>query len=298
MLASRHNHIKSLILMIWMVLLSAFTVVLGSVPMRVLLKANGRAAFILTQSLIILGCWVIGWKPVAMTLMALSIMTFVFGEMEERRKNFFLSASAATLSGLAAIGGIFFAWSQKIGNSWQTVLNEKMDAFLSQLESSGVTLKEGITAHELLVQVPSVVVIALALALFFSLIMEERSLRWMGKFKNKTWNLVFFKAPDSFIWVFIFSMAGSFLELNIEVIKGISLNTFNVSLIVFFFQGIAVIYFYFKKYRVGLFGRLLAILFVFGQPLGMLVVSLLGVVDYWAEFRTRSSAPKKKLSGF
>lgn len=286
----RQNQIKSVILVVWMVLLSAFTVVLGSVPMRALLKVNGKNAFVMFQSLLVLVLWMAGWHSVSLTLLALSLMTLVYSEMEAKNIGYFLSGLAAVGSSAGMLAILFAVWTQQAGEEWLTVLQAKMGDLLAQLEKSGVVLSESLTVNELLIQIPSVAIIALAMALFFALAMEERSMRWLGVYRKPERSLLQFKAPDYFIWIFVSSMAGSFIQLDMEVLRAISVNFFNASLVVFFFQGIAVIYYFFDRFKVGFWGRLLSILLIFGQPLGMMGVSFVGVMDFWAEFRNR---PKK-----
>jgi uncharacterized protein YybS (DUF2232 family) len=75
----------------------------------------------------------------------------------------------------------------------------------------------------------------------------------------------------------------------------ISLNVFNVCSVIYFFQGLAVLGKYFEIFKVGFFWRFMWVLLLAVQL--PILMSLLGLVDYWADFRkmfTKRSAEIKK----
>jgi hypothetical protein len=62
-------------------------------------------------------------------------------------------------------------------------------------------------------------------------------------------------------------------------------NVFNVALILYFFQGLAVTEVFLLAMRAGLFFRLFTYFILIGQL--FFVVSAIGVIDFWVDFRRR-----------
>ena len=91
------------------------------------------------------------------------------------------------------------------------------------------------------------------------------------------------KAPDYLVWVLI--GCGGFLMLPGSTLKIIGINGLLVLLMIYFFQGIAIVSFFFEKKQ---FPRLLRIFFyslIAIQQIILLVVIGLGLFDMWLNFR-------------
>jgi uncharacterized protein YybS (DUF2232 family) len=91
------------------------------------------------------------------------------------------------------------------------------------------------------------------------------------------------KAPDSLVWVLI--GCGGLLMLPGSTLKIIGVNGLLVLLMIYFFQGIAIVSFFFEKKQ---FPRLLRIFFyslIAIQQIVLLVVIGLGLFDIWLNFR-------------
>lgn len=92
------------------------------------------------------------------------------------------------------------------------------------------------------------------------------------------------KSPELLVWGFI---GAGFCALVFEDgwIKMLSLNLFLVSLVFYFFQGLAIIAYYFHHKNVPVFLRGLGYALIFLEQVIMLIVVGLGLFDLWGDFR-------------
>jgi hypothetical protein len=97
------------------------------------------------------------------------------------------------------------------------------------------------------------------------------------------------RMPDVCIWIFIASLLFAFGGFGNKALHAVAVNAMNVTLVLFFFQGTAVTMRFFAKIRMGWFWQtvfmVLIVLHLF------LFVSLVGLLDYWFDFRTRFAKP-------
>jgi len=116
-----------------------------------------------------------------------------------------------------------------------------------------------------------------------NLLMARSLLKRRGLFFPAFGALNLWKAPDYLVWVLI--GCGGFLMLPGGTLKVIGINGLLVLLMVYFFQGIAIVSFFFEKKQ---FPRLLRIFFyslIAIQQIVLLVVIGLGLFDMWLNFR-------------
>ena len=101
------------------------------------------------------------------------------------------------------------------------------------------------------------------------------------------------RLPDSFVWVALVTAAGNFLEVKPEWLKIASSNAFNIAVMLYFFQGLAVVVSFMNSKKVTAFWRMLAYLLIFTQL--FLAVAFLGFVDLWMGFRNRGKTNKSPV---
>ena len=97
------------------------------------------------------------------------------------------------------------------------------------------------------------------------------------------------KAPDFLVWVVIAGIA--MVLIPSTALKVLGVNCLVVLMTVYFFQGIAVMAFYFEKKGIPRFLRGLIYAFIAIQQFLLLVVVGLGFFDVWANFRRIDDAP-------
>lgn len=102
-------------------------------------------------------------------------------------------------------------------------------------------------------------------------------------------NLSIWQTPDAMVWVVAASIA--LLLLPSQTMKLISLNALVVLVVIYFFQGIAVVSFYFEKKEIPLVFRLLVYAVIAVQQFLLLIVAAVGFLDVWADFRRLGASP-------
>jgi uncharacterized protein YybS (DUF2232 family) len=98
---------------------------------------------------------------------------------------------------------------------------------------------------------------------------------------------MWFRAPDACVWMMIVAILGAFLKHDFSEIKVVSTNLLNVLVVVYFFQGLAIVSYVFEALKVSPLWRGIWYLLILVQL--FLMVSLVGFVDFWLEFRERLS---------
>lgn len=171
-------------------------------------------------------------------------------------------------------------------------LKENLEASLKLYEKTGLFQEDMEIIRE---QVPQIIetilqiMPALAFAGFVTVILMNliflyRRFPDHHSFFASSGDLREWKSPDPLIWYFILS--GFFLFFpRWGMLKILALNLFLVIAVFYFFQGLAIVAYYFHCKKVPFFLRSLAyILIVFQQVFTLFVVGL-GLFDLWGDFR-------------
>ena len=93
-----------------------------------------------------------------------------------------------------------------------------------------------------------------------------------------------FRNPDQLIWVLI--AAGFTLLINDVLVTKVALNILLVTLSLYFIQGLSITAFFFKKFPVSGFLKILFYVMMLIQPYLTVVVAAFGIIDLWCDFRT------------
>ena len=131
--------------------------------------------------------------------------------------------------------------------------------------------------------IPAMVTASFLMVTWSNLLIARPLLTRRGLFFPAFGALNLWKAPDYLVWVLI--GCGGLLMLPGSMLKIIGINGLLVLLMIYFFQGIAIVSFFFEKKQ---FPRMLRIFFyslIAIQQIILLVVIGLGVFDMWLNFR-------------
>lgn len=288
--------LRHLVLVMWSVLLTALTGIAGAAPLRAMKKSFGRLAY----ALIVVGMsdlfWVIGAKPLAVIYFGIAFTIAFLDEFEDVGLSLFTTVMVSALVGSAVFVGSAGIWLKSQSLAWLPFMNAQAQSLIEQFDSI-LGQPTGLTPQILVTQSPSLLVVLLVAAGFIALGLGRQFYlpeTPVGRLEKK---LKSFYNPSFLVWVIIFSLVGTFGKLPYELGEVISKNLFNISAVFYFFQGIAVINFHFDHFKVGTFWRMLWWFFIVLQL--SLVVSVVGLVDFWADFRsrlTKKSVPMKNNS--
>jgi len=101
----------------------------------------------------------------------------------------------------------------------------------------------------------------------------------------------FWKLPEKFVWIFILSAILVVMQMEPGITIGI--NILMVSTLMYCFQGMAIMLFYFSKWSVPLFLRTLIYVLLFFQTFGVILLGILGVADVWTDIRRLNSSEQE-----
>lgn len=131
--------------------------------------------------------------------------------------------------------------------------------------------------------VPAMVTASFLLVTWTNLIMAKPFLKRRGLFYPNFGTLNLWKSPDWLIWVLI--GCGGLILMPGTTLKVMGLNGLLVLLLIYFFQGIAIVSFFFEKKKLPRLLRIFLYSLVAIQQVVLLVIIGLGIFDMWLNFR-------------
>ncbi len=278
-------------------ILTVSTVILAPLPLMLLRRNKGRGSFAVGA---VIACSILFWftSPVTVGAFLVAVLlTAVFSECENQN----IGYSSAVFVSLMVICGLGIL---STGYAVEHFGFEPIEFFRSQVYGavSQLTLPAGVTVDRdaLLNQVPSGIVILIVFTIWLNSILVgrlEKLLGWKAPgqthiFKSK--ELRKWKLPDATVWLALSSVAGSFFDIQPVWMHWVATNTFNVVVMLYFFQGLAIVVDLFAIKKVAPFWRTIAYLFIFSQL--FLMVAFLGFVDLWLTFRDRAKPKESTIA--
>jgi len=256
-------------------------------------RKNGTA---ITLFSLILVC-ILSWESLFDTFcfFGLIFVGYVMGESFERKisveKTILYSAGAV----LGAFGlGLFFYSVQSgtgivqlvtghVGRNLELSLKLYEDMGISKESTRIFTENFDRILHDMVRLIPSMIV-ALTLFIVWVNLLFSRSLLMISRlFYADFGSLNRWKAPEPLVWAVI--GCGLMLLLPSGGLKLIGLNGLIAVMPIYFFQGIAVVSFYFEKKRLPRFVKIFVYTFIAIQQILLFVVIGLGFFDMWLNFR-------------
>jgi hypothetical protein len=209
--------------------------------------------------------------------------------MELERKGLRWTASAAI--GII-LGSLFFVGAalinlEKLGAHNLAAAETLVKQFITDnvlAMNPGLQLDAG-----LLVQlIPSAVVILLVVALGVGLIFERRVFSWLNLPRERVASqlkLLEFRIPDFVIWIAMIAFLLTMENFNVKALEILGMNIVNVVTFLYFFQGLAILEVSLRSFKAGALVRAAIYIILVGQLFP--VVSAVGLIDYWVDFRKR-----------
>lgn len=235
-----------------------------------------------------------GFLMIAFLLFSLWISVGVYQEFEERGHGTLWAAAGSVILG----SSVLFFGPMLLGPIFGIDITEVLKASISEMAkqfSGGKSLSDlGVSPDSVIAVIPSTVIILQMAGLAFALMLGRRAAVLTGVRLERVaseMRLLEFRVPDFLIWITMLSFLLSFTLAKQSLEASIAVNVFAVMMGLYFFQGLAVMEVGFLVYRVGNFVRLLIYFFIVGQLLPLL--SVVGVIDYWIDFRKRMRKAKQ-----
>lgn len=272
--------------------LTLLTPFLGAPFLRILQNVYGSAAYwlmgVVATAVVALG------MPGTMALLAASVWLCIglFGEFEKRGHGRFwagmLAIAVATLLSWLAPGVLKNQFGVDVGPG----VEESLQALVKQIENNPEQKAwmetMGFQNEALLGQVPSMLALVYLICLAFALMLAQRiAAVFRVRYERiaGTPRLLEFRVPDGVSVVLILSFLFSFLKIDVPGVNTVALNLLQFLVGLYFFQGLAVLETSFLLLRIDPILKLIVYIFIVAQLFFLL--SLVGLADFWLDFRKR-----------
>lgn len=274
---------RPFILLLWSLLLTALTGVMGLAPLRAFRYIVGALPFFFITLVTASIFWTLKIPSMAVGFFILSIMTFMMVEAEEGGFTHVGSAAVAVLGGALITAFGFLMWVRTLGPDWLKLAKNKFEIQANAILELSQASATKISAADLFAQTPSIVICSLIIAAALGLVFEKPIFSWAKIAKSKGKSLTSLKLPDFLIWTTIVGLLLAYVDMGQPLAQGLGSNILNVCAVTYFFQGLAILCKYFEVFRVtGFWKALWLVLFVTQL---FFVLSLVGFIDFWIDFR-------------
>lgn len=236
-----------------------------------------------------------GWMLFDLLLLSELILGFMLGELIDAKVSIEKTVAVACCTVLAFMGAVLLIWAFVAGTSvydlasgYVTILLEKQVDFWKKLGMPSEFLRMFVDSLDIIRdRVISILPGCLAAAFLFlswiSLLMARAYFRRSGMIFPDYGPLTHWKAPEILVWGVI--VCGVMWLLPVSGLKIIGRNGTILFLTVFFFEGIAVVAFFFEKKQFPGIVRVFFYSLIMLQQLILLLVVGLGLFDVWLNFR-------------
>lgn len=279
-------------------LLSSTTLVFGAMPLLWLRRSTHGLVYIAWCTItLLLGVQLMGfeiWIPFLLN----GILVFLFVLFESYWVDLLTISSFSVLLTGAIAFFVMTIWLEYKGLSITAIFRVKAEEFAAQVAQLQPSVK--LDVDSLLPQIPSAFLILLALGLWIALLSESPWLPTQKMTKSlRISKLQSLRVPDAYIWIFLGSVVFAFsdfkLTFDTTVLQKVAVNILYISVILYFFQGVAIIGTFFRWQKMGQVWQLLAYVIFITQL--FLAVSFLGLIDFWLDFRGRMVKKSARPTG-
>ncbi len=268
-------------------LTTAIASLVGAIVLKIFRSVHGAWVYWISGLTITGMLLVVQQSPLAAVVVSTWLCVGIYHEFEIRgRATFWIAGLSTSLATAAMILlPIVFGWAT--GRDFISEFQGLIQQNLQELQKARVLNPEALNVSAVFAILPGILWALQILNLAFSIIFATRLGQVMGFKINKASHalrLYEFRVPEVLIWVFLLCAALVLLK-NQPLLKNVGINGLIVFATAYFFHGLAIAEVGFVLFRWGFFLRLAFYLLLVGQL--PFVLSGLGVVDYWLNFRER-----------
>ncbi len=278
--------IRYLFLLSLSTVLAPTTVLFGGLPMRVLWRGFGRRAYwagLLAVSALMIAS---GGFSAGIMILSLAVLIGVYCEVEDHGSSTFSAGLVSILASLGVGGIAVGGWLYQSHTGLMKELRAAVDPMTAQVAQLNPSLH--VTTDSIVQGLPSGTLVMLMLTLSLAAICEP-GLVSLFKLRRANYliraKLTQFQAPDFVVWILIGSAFAAFFKHGQAAVAYGATQALYVLATIYFFQGLAVVVQAFRAFRVSPFWQILWYTMIVLQL--FLFVSVLGLVDYWLDFRLR-----------
>ncbi len=224
----------------------------------------------------------------------LFIMGFSLGELLESQfsieKIMLISCALVFLGGTLSLILFSVASGQNLFAGFSQAVVNNRDFLLQLYQSMGMPAENIPVFTRLLDEIqkivirilPALIITTTLFVIWINLLLarsllKSRPMQYPAYGKLNLW-----QAPEYFVWGVI--GCGLLLLIPDKFCKTFGLNGLMTLMVIYFFQGIAIVSFFFEKKRIPRFAKIMLYTLIAFQEI-MLVVIVIGFFDVWANFR-------------
>lgn len=225
----------------------------------------------------------------------LLLLGFVLSELIELdlsiEKTILFACSSVIVTGIVSLifysnlsdKGIYALVSEYVTKNLELTLELYKNMGVSQDSIQMISNSMQNIQYVLVRMIPALVIASTFFVSWTSLLVSKPLLLNRDLFYPAFGSLNLWKAPESLVWTII--GCGLLLLLPSKAFKIIGLNGILILMTIYFFQGIAIVSFYFEKKRFPRILRFILYSLIALQQIILLVVIGLGFFDMWLNFR-------------
>jgi len=225
----------------------------------------------------------------------LLLVGFILGELLESR--FSIDKTMLYACGVILIGGIVSLFVYRITSgidlisilSQYVAQNIELSLVLYQslgMPEESLRLIQGSLdniQYILVSIIPGLTITSTLLVIWINILLSKVALKGKFPFHPDYEKLNQWQAPDYLVWALI--GCGLLMLFPAGVTRMISLNIILILMTIYFFQGMAIVSFYFEKKQIPRLFRILLYTLIALQQLALIAVIGIGLFDMWVNFR-------------
>lgn len=219
----------------------------------------------------------------------------VLGECLERHMSIqkTMGLTTALAAGSACVAIMAFSLSR--GQNVSAIMTDYMNQSLSVAKqlSPELGLDQDMTQKlisAMMIIMPGMFMVSFITTLWFNILTIRKLLKRKGITIKSIEHLNLYKAPDMLVWVFI--GCATALMIPAGPVKIFGINCLIVLMLVYFFQGIAVVSYFFQKKNTPMAIKGFCYFLIAVQVYVLILVIGLGFFDNWIDFRKLAASRK------
>jgi uncharacterized protein YybS (DUF2232 family) len=249
-----------------------------------------------------------GYPELFLFCLEFGIVGLILGELFRRELNYSLTIFIGTLFLLIVASGFFLFISITRGVSplemadtyLQTSLdstlentvslyeNRKLDQqTIDQLKQTGPKIIDWIKKIY-----PSLAIIGMGLIVWLNVVISKPLFLYRGVKYPDMGRGDFWQAPDYMVWGLI--IAGFSIFFSESTLETMAINAVIIFSVIYVFHGLSIVLFFFNKYNVPLWARIVIFLLIISQWIFFIIIfAMMGLFDQWVDFRKINIKPRE-----
>lgn len=299
----KNESFKALLYTVIGVIGSMFSPLMGAPFLMMASAPVGLAGFALSIFGVALITWGLGNALLALNLVGTCVFVILLTIFIRKKIPLFWSGIVASTAGVLTYGLFFAGWCTSVGNQW---LPTALLRFVETLNLVGIvgsgnintsshqeTMQSFYEMSDVFYQIPSAVFVMFGLSCAVCALLVPRLASSSPFIQSKKTKLSQFRLPDSLVWCVALALLGSFLDGVPYPVKMVAMNSLNVLICLYFFQGLGVFNHWLFSLKIDGLLRVF-LLGVFCLQF-FLFLSALGLIDVWLEFRKKKQSKRSNV---